>query len=195
MYSSGNGDGFAANCRQYDGQRQTVCCCPEMESSYARGDPKIAGHHRPLQLHANNCRRCSLCSELPSFRVKMNTIGRLVQRAQFRPLFPPRIARGYALSRFPKNPLGTARARDRPQPVKRNIDESNAPPTPQDTWIESPSQGGSTIWQASQRPPTSNPRQGLEHLLMDSDSLIIERSVAWAVHRSASEVNPGRLRC
>ncbi|TEB35939.1 Scramblase-domain-containing protein [Coprinellus micaceus] len=122
-------------------------------------------------------------------------VSRIALRAPLQPLVS-HLARSYALSRFPKKHTGTGRARNRPQSISRDPDEPDT-----STWREqSPSQDNSTIWQAAQRSPSSDPQQGLKHLLMDNDTLIVERQVEmlnifvgfeqankYAIHNEAGE--------
>lgn len=73
----------------------------------------------------------------------------------------------YALSRFPKRYPGAGRTR--PTAPLNNPTPSAMPHE------ESPSGEDSQLWHTSQRPPASDPEQGLHRLLMESDTLVIER--------------------
>ncbi|KAF8078084.1 Scramblase-domain-containing protein [Lyophyllum atratum] len=69
----------------------------------------------------------------------------------------------YALSRFPQRPTGASRTRHALQP----------PPPPESVpREETPSEEQSQLWHASQRPPSSNPDEGLRRLLLENDTLI-----------------------
>ncbi|KXN90546.1 hypothetical protein AN958_04218 [Leucoagaricus sp. SymC.cos] len=82
----------------------------------------------------------------------------------------------YALSRFPnKRAIGAGRKRESAQPIRSSMKR-----LPQDDFpliYDAPSAEESRLWHTSQRPTTSNAREGLQRLLMHNDTLIIERQL------------------
>ena len=108
------------------------------------------------------------------------------------------LTRGYARSRFPERSPGVGRSRDRPEKLfnrdTRPAQDSNAPQPEQEYgnfWSSSftgksegqPSVEQSPLWKASQRPPASNPEEGLKRLLLDNDLLVITRCVFEFLHK------------
>jgi hypothetical protein len=85
--------------------------------------------------------------------------------------------RTYALSRFPQRPPGVGRRR---QHVEKDSYLNNPPPprpTREDMPREDPpSSETSSLWRASTRSIDSNPAEGLRHLLMTHESLVVTRS-------------------
>lgn len=77
--------------------------------------------------------------------------------------------RAYALSRLSDRQVGTSRRRQQGRASPRPLI-----PVPQE---EVPSEDVSQLWHTSQRPPNSNPEEGLRRLLLDNNTLMIER---WA---------------
>ncbi|RDB20951.1 hypothetical protein Hypma_011469 [Hypsizygus marmoreus] len=75
--------------------------------------------------------------------------------------------RTYTLSRFPQRNTGASRERRRSIPIV-----SEAPPRE-----GTPSGDKSESWKTSQRPPASNPSEGLKKLLLENDRLVIERQI------------------
>ncbi|GLB35083.1 putative phospholipid scramblase family protein [Lyophyllum shimeji] len=88
----------------------------------------------------------------------------------FRHVIPRCGQRGYALSRFPERPAGAFRRRNPPPPPPR-------PPPEAIPREESPSEEQSQLWHTSQRPPSSNPEDGLRRLLLENDTLVVERQI------------------
>lgn len=83
--------------------------------------------------------------------------------------FQPR--RSYALSRFPgRRAAGVGRNRERINPSTRP--ERHGDPQPSE---DIPSDDNSRLWHTAQRPPTSNSEEALKRLLLQNDTLIIER--------------------
>ncbi|KAG6819536.1 hypothetical protein H0H93_010922 [Arthromyces matolae] len=79
--------------------------------------------------------------------------------------------RTYALSRFKNKQTGVSRARIR---VARNPSSVNTEKFPRE---ESPSEGDSQLWHTSMRPPASYPEDGLRRLLVENQTLIVERQI------------------
>lgn len=107
----------------------------------------------------------------------MNLLLRSTLNHQFRTPSSLLRTRQYAVSRFPTKRAGTGRVRDRP--IKPTT-ESHQPRS--SGWTEAErSLDDSRIWQAAQRPPASDPEQGLIHLLAHNDVLVIER---FGIHKT-----------
>ena len=105
-----------------------------------------------------------------SSMLKLNRLGILPLRCQ-------QIAfqRSFALSRFPDRgaPSG-GRTRPRPPtPRTSSAGRDRLPLALDESTFDTPS---SPLWKASQRPPSSDPEEGLKRLLQD-DSLVVTRSV------------------
>lgn len=90
-------------------------------------------------------------------------------RTRFSPHSLNTFKRTYAgFSRFPERNVGSSRNRgQRPRPG--NGFEYDAEPTP--------SEDESQAWHTSQRPPTSDPEEGLRNLLMNNEVLVVERQL------------------
>ncbi|KAH8106761.1 Scramblase-domain-containing protein [Cristinia sonorae] len=85
----------------------------------------------------------------------------------------PSQRRTYALSRFEQRSPGSGRVR----PVvssKLTRPSTRAEATPSE---DKPSIEESELWETSQRPPASDPEEGLRRLLMENDQLIVTRQV------------------
>ncbi|KAF5358084.1 hypothetical protein D9756_001684 [Leucocoprinus leucothites] len=84
--------------------------------------------------------------------------------------------RTFALSRFPtRRTIGAGRSRETLKPFRRTTrGQSQDDSQPMEV---TPSAEESRIWHTSQRPPTSNTEEGLQKLLMQNDTLIIERQL------------------
>ncbi|KAL0947421.1 hypothetical protein HGRIS_013533 [Hohenbuehelia grisea] len=80
--------------------------------------------------------------------------------------------RTFALSRFPQRRTGTSRETRRVLPP---TEKPKTGPYPQHE--STPSEEESQLWHTSSRPPASNPETGLRRLLMDNDTLVIERHI------------------
>lgn len=94
---------------------------------------------------------------------------RAATRSWASPLLPQ--CRTYAISRFSKRAAGTSRTRERVQPRQsQDRDVSHEFVAAEQV----PSEEESRLWHSSQRPPTSNPEEGLKRLLQN-DVLVIER--------------------
>ncbi len=110
--------------------------------------------------------------------------------------------RTYALSRFPDRNSGNSRQREKPKRVTPRAPPPQDEPAEQGSgWFNfpsnvegKPSAEESPLWQASQRPPASDPEEGLTRLLMDNNLLIVTRSArvlsAWQIARYLSNVRP-----
>ncbi|KAI0341753.1 Scramblase-domain-containing protein [Trametopsis cervina] len=91
------------------------------------------------------------------------------------PLNPPsRSSRAYAHSRFSDKRPGVGRTRVHSEKlygrrVERREDDFATE--------QEPSVQESPLWQTSQRPPTSNPEEGLKTLLLQNDVLVITRQI------------------
>ncbi|KAF7778830.1 hypothetical protein Agabi119p4_3175 [Agaricus bisporus var. burnettii] len=82
----------------------------------------------------------------------------------------------YALSRFPtKRAAGPGRSRENVNP--KNSSSSQQPIQGKIPLENIPSDSESRLWHTSQRPPTSNPEEGLRRLLMENETLIVERQM------------------
>ncbi|KAG2139334.1 Scramblase-domain-containing protein [Suillus clintonianus] len=86
--------------------------------------------------------------------------------------------RGYALSRFPERRTGFGRSSGR-KPTQGTV-----PSTQDETYgssssayEEQPSVHDSQLWGSSQRTPSSNPEEGLKHLLLNNNTLVITRKL------------------
>ena len=79
----------------------------------------------------------------------------------------------YTLSRFPrKRPVGPGRSRE----ILKPISPSKKDPLQDGSQrIDLPSTKELPVWYASQRPSVSNAEEGLQRLLMQNETLIIER--------------------
>ena len=82
--------------------------------------------------------------------------------------------RTYAHSRFTERGPGSSRTRDRPQRIPTDKVRRDDPLNDAGH-EEKPSADESDLWQASMRPPASDPEEGLTRLLMDNDELIVTR--------------------
>lgn len=99
-----------------------------------------------------------------------------------RPHAAVHLTRGYASrSRFPDKTPGTGRARERPQKLHNQKTQEARPQTQagfHPRFEEQPSAEQSPLWEASQRPPASNPREGLQKLLLENNLLVVTRCVS-----------------
>jgi len=79
----------------------------------------------------------------------------------------------YTLSRFPrKRPVGPGRSRE----ILKSISPSKKDPSQDGSQgIDIPSTKELPVWYASQLPSVSNAEEGLQRLLMQNETLIIER--------------------
>lgn len=77
----------------------------------------------------------------------------------------PKFLRNYALSRFPDRPVGVTRTR---QTLSKRANTSHEKESLDDA---------SRVWHTSERPPASNPEEGMHTLLMDHEALTVERCV------------------
>ncbi|KAF5387121.1 hypothetical protein D9615_001633 [Tricholomella constricta] len=75
--------------------------------------------------------------------------------------------RTYALSRFPTRQTGASRARKRPLSSPQGF-------VPHE---QLPSGDESQLWHTSQRPPSSNPSEGLRELFLGNNTLVVERQI------------------
>lgn len=81
--------------------------------------------------------------------------------------------RSYALSRFPtKRATGAGRSRETPSFGNPSVSQRPVNGLPLE---DVPSDEDSRMWHVSRRPPASNVGEGLERLLMQNETLIIER--------------------
>jgi len=101
------------------------------------------------------------------------------------PTFRPRIcsqvlARSYALSRHEQRPAGGGRTR--PKLSRRETPNEQSPYGESQSYKssgyeENPPSERSPLWEASQRPPASNPEDGLRRLLLGNERLVITRQI------------------
>lgn len=104
----------------------------------------------------------------------------------------------YALSRFPtKRAAGPGRSRENMNP--KNSSSSQQPIQGKIPLENIPSDSESRLWHTSQRPPASNPEEGLRRLLMENETLIVERSFKLFLGLSPTMLTfdglAGRWRC
>lgn len=92
--------------------------------------------------------------------------------------------RGYALSRFPSRRTGFGRTPSAGRkPTQETVlsdsaqDETYGPGSSRFTYEEQPSVHDSQLWDASQRMPSSNPEEGLKHLLLNNNTLVVTRKL------------------
>ena len=107
----------------------------------------------------------------------------------FRLFAPPFHAtrRTYALSRFPKRTAGVGRRRQHVEKDSSLKNPSRSRPVREDVPHEDrPSSETSPLWQESARPINGDPAEGLRHLLMSHESLIVTRS-AFCASRTAGK--------
>ncbi|KIL69625.1 hypothetical protein M378DRAFT_190043 [Amanita muscaria Koide BX008] len=81
-------------------------------------------------------------------------------------------SRAYALSRFTNRATGTSRKRTIPSKRAPDLERSQDIP-----YEEEASEDVSRLWHTSQRPPSSDPEEGLRTLLMHHKTLVIERQI------------------
>lgn len=89
------------------------------------------------------------------------------------------LCRNYALSRFENRRPGGGRTRQRLAPRDTQNLRNRRDSEDLNDWkyeIQS-SMEQSPLWEASQRPPTSNPEEGLRLLLLENNSLYVTRSI------------------
>ncbi|KAG1748982.1 Scramblase-domain-containing protein [Suillus paluster] len=88
--------------------------------------------------------------------------------------------RGYALSRFPERRTGFGRSSGR-KPTQGTVtsaqDADQQAYKSRFTLEEQPSAHDSQLWGSSQRTPSSNPEEGLKHLLLNNNTLVITRQL------------------
>lgn len=84
--------------------------------------------------------------------------------------------RGYALSRFPERGPGSGRHRTSPTNgrVAANTGKQETDSFAHET---TPSAEESPLWQAGRRAPEGNPEEGLRHILMNNDLLVVTRQI------------------
>jgi hypothetical protein len=87
--------------------------------------------------------------------------------------------RGYALSRFPDRRTGFGRTPGSGRkPTQGTVpSESAQDETSRFTYEEQSPAYDSQLWDTSQRTPSSNPEEGLKHLLLNNNTLVITRCV------------------
>ncbi|KAI0687124.1 Scramblase-domain-containing protein [Cytidiella melzeri] len=86
------------------------------------------------------------------------------------------LVRGYAArSRYPEKTPGTSRTREWSQrPLNRKSQQERA------SFVnveQQPSAEESPLWEASKRPPASDPQEGLRKLLLEHDMLVVTRQI------------------
>ncbi|KAG2091814.1 Scramblase-domain-containing protein [Suillus discolor] len=94
----------------------------------------------------------------------------------------PYFQRGYALSRFPNQRTGFGRAPSSGRkPTQGTVssaqDETYDSTSLRFTYESRSSADDSQLWDASQRTPSSNPGEGLKHLLLNNNTLVITRKL------------------
>lgn len=112
---------------------------------------------------------------LASTRMLLSNSAFSLQRYSSRPLttrYQP--WRSYALSRF-SNRRATGAGRSRETVKSANPPLTRQRPDNPQPLEDTPSDDESRMWHTAQRPPTSNSQEGLQRLLMQNDTLIIER--------------------
>ncbi|KAG1885436.1 hypothetical protein F4604DRAFT_1726129 [Suillus subluteus] len=87
--------------------------------------------------------------------------------------------RGYALSRFPDRRTGFGRTPSSGhKPTQGTVSsESARDEISRFTYEEQSSAHDSQLWDTSQRMPSSNPEEGLKHLLLNNNTLVITRKL------------------
>lgn len=121
----------------------------------------------------------------------LHLTGRLLQHR----ILPYHQCRRFAFSRFPepKAPGSFRSTRRRPESRPESNPQAGEPAhethTPEDD---------SQLWHTSQRPPASNPEEGLRRLLAENETLVIERCALCKAFRSnqrISDIGAGKSRC
>jgi hypothetical protein len=104
--------------------------------------------------------------------------------------------RGYALSRFPDRRTGFGRTpssgRKPTQGTVSSAQDSGETygfGSSRFTYEERPSAHDSQLWNASQRTPSSDPEEGLKHLLLNNNTLVITRYVFILNHINGRRAN------
>ncbi|KAI0082766.1 Scramblase-domain-containing protein [Panus rudis PR-1116 ss-1] len=85
--------------------------------------------------------------------------------------------RTYALSRFENKRIGRTRPELQPRTRKSSYPEIDGKLFDHAERVSTSDHEDSPLWEASQRPPASNPEEGLKTLLMDNEVLIVERQI------------------
>ena len=93
--------------------------------------------------------------------------------------------RNYARSRYPERNPGVGRSRDNPERLlnnRRTQDDTQQQQEEGAFWSpfrqeQQPSVEDSPLWESSQRPPSSNPQEGLQKLLLENNTLVVTRYV------------------
>lgn len=108
--------------------------------------------------------------------------------------------RGYALSRFPDRRTGFGRTPNAGRKPTQGTassaqgsDETYDSGSSRFTYEERPSAQDSQLWDASQRMPSGNPEEGLKHLLLNNNTLVITRCVSILNHIDGRRANSSRL--
>ena len=86
----------------------------------------------------------------------------------------PKFLRNYALSHFPDRPVGVARTR---QMLSKRANTSHEKESLEEA---------SRVWHTSERPPASDPEEGMHALLMGHKTLIVERCVVVVFYFKAN---------
>ncbi len=138
-------------------------------------------------------------------RVGLLTNSRNVFSTARRPLLnTPWQCRNYALSRFDERRPGGGRERPKLAPRdaqnRRSRGEAEKPNDWQSEQQFLGEQSPLDLWEASQRPPASNPEEGLKRLLLENNQLLITRllrsipKVTYPMH-VLMLVPPGKSKC
>ncbi len=132
--------------------------------------------------------------------ITSNAVRRAVQSNVRAPLINTNLTRGYARSRYSERNPGVGRSRDRPERLLNNRPIRDDPPLQEQYTYGSafkseqqPSAEESPLWEASQRPPASNPEEGLRKILLENDVLVVTRCVQLPA--SVTLIDLDNLRC
>lgn len=105
-------------------------------------------------------------------------LGLVAQSARYYPAYlrspcaSSLLKRTYAFSRFPEpRPVGAGRKRPGSRPVQPNATKSES----QHENVSSEDE--SRLWQSSIRPASSDPKETLRRILMENETLVIEREL------------------
>ncbi|KAI0818518.1 Scramblase-domain-containing protein [Irpex lacteus] len=116
--------------------------------------------------------------------IASNAVRRVVLSNVRAPLLNTNLTRGYARSRYSEKNPGVGRSRDRPERLSNSRPiRDDIPPQEQYTYgsafksEQQPSAEESPLWETSQRPPASNPEEGLRKILLENDVLVVTRQI------------------